>query len=1777
MINKKSFIFGILLALLLPGVLAAYGGPDSSFSGSTNSWQSYQPTFDQLYSSGDVANYWPILRNIENDQCNATSDFIIGIPPGGCTPTVVRSDLLEEQNVPVFCQLYAIQINPLIKVSSIKSISFRGDYPEGVAGLSYHPARAAVKSYRTLLGDPMINNIGYVVIILKREKVEANMEDWIAGNLTASIRYDAIEAYGTGKGEYYLTTQDAGNWDETFNANSFWNGRGYLKLESAGDGEATIQLLTDKEHIYRTMTLKDGETSGLMYFPGYYCRAGLRVKLNGLVAPEDAALLQVDGNDIWVREGSELLDGKCKVRNIEVEKNHAGNIKIVCTGQTIYLKVSAKKEGDSKVEDISNPNSDSYFDRANLTIDELIENYPHELKASGMQAYGEEALYDQIKFAESIGKFKTQAALMDLFVETYPTSDIVDKIRTDRQRLGSYDYSEAYKKAFVTNDYFDFSVKMFKDAGEGESKVDLKVRDRSFNSLKEGDKIELGVQEYILVDEIIPGKVSLKYFNENANAEMKQDPDTISDGEYGSLGGWETYVKNVEVTEVAYVSLIPEVKNTKTEANFTFRIGIEKRAIELTPEKTKEMLKNLNETIAKWEKINDRMKLLIKGWKGACFATSAVLMIKNMATGLNGEALARQKVMEKYKQKCALEYPEMTRTQCYNALAPEINADVSSMATALKNVNGKMDTALENNKNAEGLFGQATVTNQAKYVEDLKGQLPAGWSAVVNGQTVTAADLTTSSQVRAAMLYSEMSGQTGTAFETAKKEMEDALSGVALSKKAHDENLKSIQELASQGITDAKVQTYLSENTRLIRWDGQVSKGIPGVPDGKNVQYLNYNGRVYLLVLGSSANSAMGIDSAYTYDAASKSWTPASPKPSEFERIVLSASSAKECSNPWPAGTAKVSYYETGSNNKLPAIVPFELKNGWYAMVPNSGGTFLEDSPKGYTASADVSYFKICNIGTNGLMEKGIGDDLCQSFDINTAGVVDKFIPCPLMSSSEVRELYTKAREAIRQASQQYSMCAEASNKKDVVLTIVGSSVGCGAPMSDVGDFECQDFMSPEDCKTMFNVCDPVICPASRCDLGGKYPVSDVIQTGIIGSIMLCLPNAKEGIIVPICVSGIQAGLDALVSILKSERDCLERSLETGEHVGICDQITSIYLCEFFWRQLSPVMDILIPRLIEGFGGGSGQSVRGGGEYLLVQQSWTNMQNSIDYFKNTYAQNAFRAFNVRNVAEAGTQVCRAFVGTSFPTSADALDSLLEPESPSQFYAYFSETAFTEATVPATAQYKVYYHIYAGNDKGVQYQVYLKNPPESSYYRSNPYISVKTGYISKGGSADESIDFTAPAGYKELCVVIDAKEECGFKQVSTDFGLDYVEAKYTQEQAETSGITSEKECISGSPSALPLVTPNIQAGVEESFDSEIALRGIVRVCASANPDAGVAPENYLTCLQGSKPNDNDGCGNGYKCNTAGYCVDNVGGKQRVASRWKDVGYCGDTSVRCWLDTSSVKQDLKTVAAIENSSISLLEEQKGLIENTRMTLEDVRESLARVSKMIEELKSTDLQTYGDTSTGVVEILKILNSITGTEDSAGAGTNADRAEALALRASLYRRIAEEKYKMEVPKSTPSSRPVGNDAIGSLAAGDLLEDSTGKLYEVTSAKFVEADWVVALVNPSDITDMKTIKGPQIELISYSGYKRYSQSSSPDTTTTTKLSWGDLVNEGYGSSKGTRLFISFQKEGSPLPVKGAFDYEGQKVVIINAQGQEEVYMVARQGQDIIFTRAVLA
>src|SRR3989344_5169166 len=145
----------VVIAVLVGIVLIASGALTVSGYSSVVP-QYHQPSF-QIYGQSSVgeglgngiSTYWPAL---DKETCDSRQDMILQVAPLGCEPQVVRSDLLAEQDVPVFCQITATKLNPLLDIKEIRSIRFDRQYSSDVRGVGFHPARAALRSRDNLLG-----------------------------------------------------------------------------------------------------------------------------------------------------------------------------------------------------------------------------------------------------------------------------------------------------------------------------------------------------------------------------------------------------------------------------------------------------------------------------------------------------------------------------------------------------------------------------------------------------------------------------------------------------------------------------------------------------------------------------------------------------------------------------------------------------------------------------------------------------------------------------------------------------------------------------------------------------------------------------------------------------------------------------------------------------------------------------------------------------------------------------------------------------------------------------------------------------------------------------------------------------------------------------------------------------------------------------------------------------------------------------------------------------------------------------------------------------------------------------------------------------------------------------------------------------------------------------------------------------------------------------------------------------------------------------------------
>jgi hypothetical protein len=419
-------------------------------------------------------------------------------------------------------------------------------------------------------------------------------------------------------------------------------------------------------------------------------------------------------------------------------------------------------------------------------------------------------------------------------------------------------------------------------------------------------------------------------------------------------------------------------------------------------------------------------------------------------------------------------------------------------------------------------------------------------------------------------------------------------------------------------------------------------------------------------------------------------------------------------------------------------------------------------------------------------------------------------------------------------------------------------------------------------------------------------------------------------------------------------------------------------MCEFFWRQAAPLAKNLLPKLVEGAYTGGQNNVRGGGEYMTVQSSWQNAQDSVNYFTQSYAVNSFDAFKVRSIEEAGTEVCRAFVSAKAPKT---FETLVEPESPPQFHAWYSSIDYTDATIPATSQYKVFYHIFAGEERGVSYSVYLRDPPLSSQYASPPSIVVSTGFVARGQYATESKDFTAPKGYQQLCVRINDKEECGFKQVSSSFAVNYVRDSIVSDELSQTDISSEQECVSGSVNPSALLNPNLGSAAQEVLDPAIYNRGIVRVCATDNPGSKTEPSRYV-----------------------------------------NVGNCGNERMLCWLDKNSLDRAITdTNVGLKNQTLSEIEQiQKGQFNN--------QQQYVGSSEFDTELNSIKPDVDTVTKDNIGNVIGKLNNL-----DQKASFDFYKAELLFWKAKVFEKAfinSIEKIKVETTApSTPTETPISTE----------------------------------------------------------------------------------------------------------------------------------------------------
>jgi len=1193
------------------------------------------------------------------------------------------------------------------------------------------------------------------------------------------------------------------------------------------------------------------------------------------------------------------------------------------------------------------PSDNKNYTNAMSDFSTIVNSYPNEVeKANSIQSLGEQALYQKIYLTNALGMKKTVIELCSEFEKSYPDTYLNVGICSNIVKLSSS--AVAGQQVTINGVVKIISFDGIKEPSKSDYSAELLVQGPNgkivsyvleknkmvqLTGLRTADEQKkLTSLEYVQLTDLSTDSATIRVNVEGKTALQAiyiSDYKLFKKGESQTWGGYTFTLKDVHLNKVAKVSVISNQDFARSNSTFNFKIGIEKRLIQLSPAKAQEKIISLNKSMGEWQKASDALYTTVKTMKAACTATGFILTAKNFLSNSGGKAIARQTVMGKtgsggWNDKCAKLVPKTYTTldACFLHFSDQIEKEVDNtykiiqaQNTEISNLE-KANSGSSDNAGFVGGFSKKVSTSldsanvnqvlnslsdeQKKNldIDKIKGMFNSDTSF----QTYYEKNTYTLDQLKEIELYSSYINQYGSdpndqTVVNAKKNLVSVLSDVYVNSKA------TIEETTFEQRTGMVGNALIGSFNKLVKMqDVQVDssnrilfKSLPySITNAdQSLKDVKISDTDYAYAIEDTSSSpakdyiirynADGVV-AQTYEIIPEtSFSKASlkvyigndgknnPNPFSLKFDKVDASSYKNpFKSSYGSSTPLIRYFETVPYKGKPAIVPFDLKAGWYAGI-NSPQT-------SYDASGRVVSFYLCNVGKDGIEEfqlDNFGGDTCQLINLNTVQTYSAFNG--ILKEGEVKALVDKAKNAIEQAQ-------TARARQEGITSVNGIKVG--EPPTQSSASQCADIMSASDCNILFNVCDPVICPSSRCNLGGNYPVTNVIQTGIIGSIALCLPNFKltgGDVYIPVCLSGVQAGLDNWISIQKSYRDCLQTSIDTGETVGICDEINSIYTCEFFWKQAVPIIKSAGPKLL---GKITGQSGKGGGEYQGITSALDSAKKTIDYLKQFYAANSYNAFKVRSTEQVGTELCGNFASIIYPSSGSFLDNLITPDSPVQFTGKFDEIQQTTATNPPTSQYKVYYHIYAGKDTGVYYKVYLRGSGSSYYQDTAQDRGVKSGYIAKGDYASDTVDFTAPSGYQQLCIVVNGQEECGFKEVSTSFAVNYLSDLYLAQEASNTSIKTQDECISGTTSLYNLLNLNSEAAVNNLINPQIYAQGIIRICATSDPGVGT---DVNAGIEGA--------------------------------RWKKVGICGQTGVGCWIDTESVKNVIKTMN-IENKALDTI---------------------------------------------------------------------------------------------------------------------------------------------------------------------------------------------------------------------------------------------------------------
>lgn len=1246
---------------------------------------------------------------------------------------------------------------------------------------------------RELIVDSNGNiDLGYARVTLKRMPVEEDVPETIDAEVNAIIGFDVM----SGIGQYGATTfnlqvsPDEQAWlnSENFEESKFWNGRGYLRLKSINENRASVDVYDGMKRKVSSVTLVlNGEVQQVV-LPGAasYVESFVTLKLNRVNKDEDSAKLIIESSNGEVTSkdyvtGMNLPNSEWTVsqiyRNSVVFVNPDGDKK------TISLE-KPEVQGDPCV-------SINSIDDSEITTANYEEMYCHAI--AEFQESADSTTNNSIKFNSNIGianvYHSMSAYSLSLMYYQKAQENDPEQFKNYQARFDSV--RDKAGKGLATIDVEDNKISLLGTTFAEEKKD-------SFICTIDGveKEIELGaailedvqdendnVYDWVVTNIDSENVVLQQKFERNTGLTRRTVTLKVGQNDVIPYTGETTksiVIKEVKIRRSAVVTVTPGSKENYGVSSFIIHIPIEKRLWQWTPEEIDNMIESTDKTISKVTTIKDKLGSVVKTWKGMCFAVFSFLAVKN---AFFNNPLGRRLAVEKWEAKCnnAVKTGEKFYNKTYTP--SQFEECMSDNVKAIELDVKKSQEVVEQTKEIMKDFNWKNKDSVAKVAAELG--VSTDELILMNQYNQINAE-----EVRDSVFNKRFDeGFNATSFNERKQksiEINDKAQAAGLDIK-NPEDFQEIQHI----VYSIESKSATTKGMELFSTDDEIARQTIGSYD---INYLNLDGKK----VGYSIIEEG--DKYYLYDDGKKvevkpilksDSTPVTSQYGSFfesdSKKYMGSVDRDAYSTTYKGGKAEIIY---DGDTKNPLCIPLKWRKTEEIPKINYANYILVEQD---TVGSEYPY-SVWNVGLDGQM---------NTFDDQLV-VSSAILANP--TSQEVRSL----KQEIDRRYQKSNVSPDEGKKvklgtgEEYAVQFVQSST-----TSAIG--ECRYMMSETDCKILFGVCDPVMCPASRFDFGGRWKVSNAVQSGIIGSIVLGLPNFDLPYEpVPVCLTGIHAGLENIVSMLGGFRDCLEVAKIKGESVGICNEIRSLYMCDILWQETLSLVNVFgeLNKIISTKVLGKSN---GGGEYLSWDSSWKQLSKSVSFFTKDYASSAFKAFQSRSTREIGTEICKAAIFGKYPGGSDLLAQLTEPESPPQFTGWVEEDQYTQEE-GGKSSYRIYYHIYAGRSSDVRYRVVLRDLTGRIVgVTDENSVSIGEKLLRKGESVDKSFTISLAGGwvgFNNMCIYINGAEECGFGSVSSSFSMQYLKDMIVESQI--GNITSAKDCKPGTSSYTPGFT---QSGLD----------------------------------------------------------------------------------------------------------------------------------------------------------------------------------------------------------------------------------------------------------------------------------------------------------------------------------------------------------------------------